>query len=239
MLILASPGETVAALWAIFSARNGWDTIVLTLERGLIGFCTAVALATPLGLAAGRLALLSAFLRPGIIVLMGTPPIAWIVLTLIWFGSGGAGPIVTVAASLAPGIFLNAWQAAQVADEDLLEMARLFGVPHGRVIGRIYLPHALSFLVPAYTAGLGACWKVAVMAETLGARDGVGARLADARANLDMASALGWILAIVLMVFLCDFLLARLFRRLLTPWETVSADPLAAEPSCSGRSEGP
>ena len=62
--------------------------IETTLYRSSIGFGIALVLGTSLGLLAGFFATASMMSRPIVTILVGMPPIAWIVLAMIWFGMG-------------------------------------------------------------------------------------------------------------------------------------------------------
>jgi NitT/TauT family transport system permease protein len=56
------------------------------------------------------------------------------------------------------------------------------------------LRHVAAHLFPALAISLGTAFKVAVMAELLANVGGIGGELARARANLDVAGALGWVM---------------------------------------------
>ena len=132
--------------------------------------------------------------RPLVTLLLGMPPIAWLVLAMLWFGMGDATPVFTVFVACFPLVFAAAMQGARTLDHQLRDVAHVLRLPWWMSLTDIYLPHMLSYLFPAWITALGSSWKVVVMAELLATADGVGAALAVSRAQLDSAASLAWIL---------------------------------------------
>lgn len=58
--------------------------------RALTGFAIAAGIGTMAGVLAGYSFAAMRLMKPVVTVLLGVPPIGWIVLALIWFGSSGA-----------------------------------------------------------------------------------------------------------------------------------------------------
>jgi NitT/TauT family transport system permease protein len=110
--------------------------------------------------------------------LVGVPPIAWIVLALLWFGATDMTPIFTVFIACFPIVFVGALQGARTLDSHLRDMASAFRLPPWMKFTDVYLPHIFSYVFPAWISALGMSWKIVVMAELLATSDGVGAALA-------------------------------------------------------------
>lgn len=87
-LVLPSPLETFKTLNLMLQDEAVIAEIETTLYRSSIGFGIALVLGTSLGLLAGFFATASMMSRPIVTILVGMPPIAWIVLAMIWFGMG-------------------------------------------------------------------------------------------------------------------------------------------------------
>ncbi len=64
---------------------------------------------------------------PLITVLMGVPPIAWIVLAMIWFGGSDATVRTVILVSALPVVFMGAARGITTRDRLLDDMARAFG----------------------------------------------------------------------------------------------------------------
>jgi NitT/TauT family transport system permease protein len=179
--------------------KNGtaWPEIAVTTRRALSGLALAVSTGSLLGLAAGVSMTASMMARPLVTVLLGTPPIAWLVLAMLWFGTGDGTPVFTVFIACFPVVFVGALQGSAHARPAI--SGTWPGVPAAasHEAHDLYLPHVVSYLFPAWITALGTSWKVVVMAELLSSNDGVGAALAVSRAQLDTAATLAWISAVV------------------------------------------
>lgn len=213
--VLPAPAETVATLVRLIADGAAWPALRVTITSALGGFVAGAALGTVLGVAAGLAWPLGAALRPVMTVTLGTPPIAWVVLALLWFGPRGGAATFTVLVTAAPIVFAGAVQGVAARDRKLAEMARVYGAPPLLRLRALLVPQLLDHLLPALATALAFSWKVAVMAEVLGGGVGIGGRIADARAHLDLAETMAWILLAVALLLVCDaVLLAPVRRRL-------------------------
>jgi len=217
-LILSDPRSTFARLVELMQQGTAWPELATTAKRALIGFALAIAAGSFLGMLAGLSMTASMMSRPIITVLIGTPPIAWLVLALLWFGAGDGTPVFTVFVAALPIVFIGAMQGTRTLDGQLHDMASTFRLPATMRFTDVYLPHLLSYLFPAWITALGISWKVVIMAELLATADGVGAALAVSRSHLDTTSTLAWIAAIVGLLLAVEYLLLEPIKRELESW---------------------
>jgi NitT/TauT family transport system permease protein len=82
----------------------------------------------------------------------------------------------------------------------------------------IYLPHIFSYVFPAWVAALGMAWKIVVMAELLATSDGLGTDLAMARSQLDTASALAIVVAMVGLLMIAEYIFLEPIKREVGKW---------------------
>lgn len=211
--VLPAPAETAARLVSLVANGTAAPAIAVTATDALGGWFAGAALGFSLGLVGGLVPLLGAALRPVAIVVLGVPPIAWVVLSLLWFGPRGMGAAFTVLVTTLPIVFAGAFQGVQARDPRLSEMGRAFGAPLLLRLRAIILPQLLDFLLPALATALALAWKVAVMAEVLGGGTGIGGQIATARAHLDLPETLAWIVLAVILLLACDALLLAPIRR--------------------------
>jgi NitT/TauT family transport system permease protein len=237
-VVLPSPPETARALMDLALEGELAGAVLRTTARALGGFALAAAGGMLLGVLAGLQATVGAGLWPVVTVLQGIPPIAWIVLALLWFGGGGGASTFTVAVVTLPFTFVGAVEGVRAADRGLLEMARAFRAPPGVVLWDLYLPQLISYLFPTLVGGLAVAWKVAVMAEVLGADSGIGAGLAVARVNLDTSRAMAWVVVVVALLFAFEHLALHPVKRRLEPWRLDRARPGGAGRSAKSEEVG-
>lgn len=217
-LVLPAPLASLQALIALWQDEVLGQALLITTRRALTGFGLAILIGSLGGIVAGLSKTVAVIARPLVTVLQGTPPIAWVVLALIWFGASDASPVFVVIIATAPLVFIGALAGTRTLDGELAEMARAYRLGPGRRFVSIDLPHILSYLFPAWISALGIAWKVVVMAELLTTPDGVGAGLAIARSHLDMASAMAWIISVVALLLMAEYLLLEPVKRRLEIW---------------------
>ncbi len=220
-LVLPSPLATFDTLAGLLAEGGAWQELAVTARRALAGFALSLAVGSVLGLLAGLSMTASMMSRPIVTVLVGMPPIAWLVLALLWFGAGDATPVFTVFIACFPIIFVGALQGTRTLDDQLKDVARAYRLPARMTLTDVYLPHVLSYLFPAWIAALGMSWKIVVMAELLSTPDGVGAALAVSRAHLDTAASMAWIAAVVGLLLAVEYLVLEPVKREVESWREV------------------
>jgi len=220
-LVLPSPLATFNTLAGLLAEGTAWPELAVTAKRALIGFALSLAVGSVLGLLAGLSMTASMMSRPIVTVLVGMPPIAWLVLALLWFGSGDATPVFTVFIACFPIVFVGALQGTRTLDDQLKDVARAYRLPLRMTLTDVYLPHVVSYLFPAWIAALGMSWKIVVMAELLSTQDGVGAALAVSRAHLDTAASMAWIAAVVGLLLAVEYLVLEPIKREVEGWRSV------------------
>lgn len=193
--------------------------IPITLQRAAIGLSSAVALGIIAGLLAGLSKTMALMMRPLITVLLGMPPIIWVVFALFWFDMGNISTIFTIIITVCPMCFAAAMRAMLSVDEDLKEMMRSYRVNMKRQIAHLYLPHLSDYLLPAIIVAVGSGIKITIMAELLGATDGMGAKIADARVMMDTETVFAYVIITIVIIMAVEYLLLEPIRILLTPWE--------------------
>jgi len=213
-LVLPRPDLAVRELLSLFVSGEAQQALKATLLHSLAGWATGSLLGFLLALLAGFWPLAGLALRPVATVLLGTPPIAWLVLAALWFGANGFDAGFTVAVVILPIVFVAALQGLDARDPLLDEMAAGFSAPTWLRFTDILAPQMLAYLLPAAATALGMALKVCVMSEVMASGTGIGGRLAAARSNLDLTEALAWILLVIALVLGLDLIFVAPFRRL-------------------------
>ena len=217
-LILPSPKETFSTLFEMFKDENMVNEILITTNRAVIGFSISLVFGTLLGLLSGLFVTASMMSRPIVTILMGMPPIAWIVLAMIWFGMGDMTVIFTVIVASFPIIFIGALQGTRTLEGDLKEMADSFHLSFKMKLFDLYFPHIFSYIFPAWIGALGMAWKIVVMAELLSANDGIGSALAIARSQLDTPAALALVVIMIGTLLLIEYIILEPIKREVESW---------------------
>lgn len=216
--ILPAPAETILSMTGLLADPANWRLVGETAGRAMAGFAVAAAAGTFSGVLAGYHPAVMRIARPQITLLLGVPPIAWIVLLMIWFGNGAGTVTATAAIACLPIVFIGAAEGIVTRDRGLDDMARAVGLGPVPRLFRIALRQMLQALFPALVMALGTAFKAAIMAELLANAGGVGEELAIARANLDVSAALAWILLSVAALIAVEYGLLQPVRAEFETW---------------------
>ncbi|WP_324171782.1 ABC transporter permease [Sulfurimonas sp.] len=219
-LVLPSPLETFQTLFVMLGDEEILEQINITLYRASAGFGISLVFGSALGLLAGFFVTASMMSRPIVTILVGMPPIAWIVLAMIWFGMGDETVIFTVIVASFPIIFVGALQGTRTLDGDLKEMADSFNLPWHMKFLDVYFPHIFSYVFPAWVSALGMAWKIVVMAELLATSDGIGATLAVARSQLDTPTALALVVIMIGSLMFIEYIVLEPIKREVELWRS-------------------
>ncbi|MGB6329331.1 MAG: ABC transporter permease [Halarcobacter sp.] len=219
-LVLPSPLETFQTLFLMLQDELVIQEIKTTLYRAAVGFGSSLLFGSILGLLAGFFATASMMSRPIVTILMGMPPIAWIVLAMIWFGMGDETVIFTVIIASFPIIFVGALQGTRTLEGDLQEMAKSFNLPWHMKFIDIYFPHIFSYIFPAWVSALGMAWKIVIMAELLATSNGIGASLAVARSQLDTPTALALVTIMIGSLMFIEYIILEPIKREVELWRS-------------------
>jgi len=218
--VLPSPLETAQAVAAIAGEPQFIEAAETTALRSLAGFALAVGIGTTAGAIAGYSFAAMRLTRPIVTVILGVPPIAWIVLALIWFGSTGGSAVLTVVVAALPISFAGGLEGIATRDRALDAMARSFGAGPWTRFRTVAAPHLVSYLFPAWTTTAGTAWKVTVMAELLSNSGGIGGALATARALFDIPQVMALIVAVVAFALFTEYALLHPVRDRLERWRS-------------------
>ncbi|HRO10366.1 ABC transporter permease [Amaricoccus sp.] len=221
--ILPAPLETLAAAARLLTDGSARAMLATTVERAVTGFALCALAGTVAGVAAGYSPATLRIARPILTVILGVPPIAWIVLAMIWFGTGDGTVAITILISATPIVFVGAVEGVVTRDRGLDAMAKAFGAGPVRRFTHVAVRQIAAHLFPALLLALGTAFKVAVMAELLANAGGVGGALARARAMLDVAEALAWVSLAVAALILVEYGLIRPARAELERWRDAAA----------------
>ena len=210
--VLPRPIEAAQSLLHMIATGEVAAALKLTAVQSLAGWGAGCLLGAVLAILAASAERLRYALKPVATGFLGIPPVAWLVLAFLWFGTSGFMPAFTVAITIFPIVFLAALQGLDARDPGLDEMARLYHAPRRLIWTDIDLPQLLDHLLPATATALGFAWKICVMSEVMGSGTGIGGHLATARAHLDLPETMAWILLIVMLVLVCDLALVAPLR---------------------------
>ncbi len=218
-VIFPTPGQVFAGLAELAADGSLWDHIGASLLRVATGFAMAVTVAVPLGLWMGRVDAVYRALNPLFQMLRPISPIAWIPLTILWFGVGDASPVFLIFLAAVFPMIVQTAAGVHAIERRYLDAARNFGVPRGTVLRQVVVPAVLPEIVVGMRIGLGVAWLVVVAAEMIAPRSGLGYLIIDARnAGNRYDLVVAGMLVIGVIGLLLDLGMRRLERHRLVGW---------------------
>lgn len=179
------PGPFAVARAGVEAWRAGLaGHIVASLTRFGIAYALAVGIALPLGLVLGWRRVLWRAVDPAIQVLRPISPIAWFPLAVLWLGIGDLPAIFIIFLAAFFPALLTTVSAVRRVDPTYVLMARNFGTSDRQLIAKVVVPAAFPQIAVGLHIALGSAWVYLVAGEMLGARNGLGFLIVDARNSL-------------------------------------------------------
>lgn len=196
--------------------------LLASLGRVYGGFAIAAALAVPLGLMIGRIAIVRRLLDPTLQVLRPIPVTAWLPLSMIIFGLGPRSAFFLVCLGAFYPILINTIFGVRSVDPRLFEAASMLGCQGTAQFYRVVLPASLPAIFTGLRLGLGFAWVVIVVGEMTGVPTGLGAIIMEARQLSRTEIVICGMVVIGIAGFISDRLVLLLGKRLLR-WSPNSA----------------
>ena len=155
--------------------------VVASLFRVTWGYLAAAAIAIPFGLLLGWYRRGGLALNPLIQILRPISPLAWIPISILWFGVGDLAAVYLIfLASFLP-LTLSAMNAVRNIDTTHLRAGQNFGLSQGQLVRQVLYPAVMPQLIVALRISLGIAWLVVVAAEMIAVNSGLGFLIVDAR----------------------------------------------------------
>jgi ABC-type nitrate/sulfonate/bicarbonate transport system permease component len=212
------PAPTTIAVTAAGMIASGelFFHMIASLKREAVAFLLATS-AIPLGIAMGWWRLVYNQVNPIMEILRPIPPLAWIPLSILWFGIGDEQNEFIIFLGMFFPILVNTIVGVKNIDPILVRAARSLGAPEHKVLARVVVQGALPQIITGVRIGLGVGWMALVAAELVGANSGLGFLINDARSMLRTDTITVGMLSIGVIGLLIDTAI-RLLSRQLLPW---------------------
>ena len=181
---LADPIMMVKSGWVLLTEQGFAKDIGFTIWRVLGGFVLAAILAVPLGVAMGAYKPVEAFFEPFVSFARYLPASAFIPLLILWAGIGEAQKLSLIfIGSFFQLVLMIALQVGGTR-RDLVEAAYTLGASDVGIVKRVLIPAAAPQIAETLRLVLGWAWTYVIVAELIGASNGIGHMITDSQALL-------------------------------------------------------
>ena len=221
-LFLPSPAAVLAQFQDVATDGFGGSTLLehalWSLYRVFAAFLLACVTAIPIGIAMGVSRVFRGIFDPPIEFYRPIPPLAYLPLTIIWFGIGDLGKIVLIYLAVFAPLALNARAGVRSVSLEQIHAAYSMGASRLQVIRHVILPAALPEILTGMRIGIGFGWTTLVAAEMVAATAGLGYMVLNAAEFLVTDVVIMGIVVIGVLAYLFDLLMRRI-ERTLVPWK--------------------
>ncbi|MCS7255424.1 MAG: ABC transporter permease [Thermomicrobium sp.] len=216
-----APSAIVRAFWEAVTTGVLLHHLKITLWRVILGTLIGGVPAVLIGLAMGLWRWLRLTLDPIIAATYPLPKSALFPLLLLIFGLGEGSKVSMVAIGVFYLAVTNAMEGVLAISPVYFDVAKTFGAKRWDVIRTVALPGAMPLVLAGLRLGVGTGLILGVLAEMLGARDGLGYLLWSAWQTFSVSSLWATLFVTAILGFvsvqLVDFL-----RKVLVPWQRTS-----------------
>ncbi|QNN54573.1 ABC transporter permease [Nocardioides mesophilus] len=208
------PVEVVERLLEEFARGEVFGNFGLTLYRFFVGVALATVVGIVVGVVMGLSRMARSFFESPVLVGLSIPAIIWSFLTVMWFGFGNTGPIITTFLTALPFVVINVAQGVRGVSRDLRDMSSTYNVPFARRVKDLVLPAVTGYVAAGVRFAMIIGWNGVLLAEWYGGSGGVGYRSRfwyDANRFGGFAA---WVVLFVGFIVILDrFVLDRMIQR--------------------------
>ena len=155
--------------------------IVYTLTRLIIGFSLGAILGVITGLLMSYNKIIDAILDPIVESIRPVPVIAMIPFLIMWFGIGEAGKIFLITLGVFAIIVVSTLEAVKNVPKIYIRAAKTLGASNNQIFRTIIIPGMLPGLIGPLRVATALSFTLVVAAEFMGAQNGIGYRIMEAR----------------------------------------------------------
>jgi NitT/TauT family transport system permease protein len=181
---LADPIAMLQSGWVLLTQQGFAKDIGYTIWRVLGGFVLAALLAVPLGIAMGAYKPVEAFFEPFVSFARYLPASAFIPLLILWAGIGEAQKLALIFIGAFFQLVLMIALQVGGTRRDLVEAAYTLGASDLGIVKRVLIPAAAPQIAETLRLVLGWAWTYVIVAELIGASEGIGHMITDSQALL-------------------------------------------------------
>jgi NitT/TauT family transport system permease protein len=181
---LADPITMLRSGWTLLAEQGFAKDIGFTVWRVVGGFVLAAVLAVPLGVAMGAFKSIEAFFEPFVSFARYLPASAFIPLLILWAGIGEAQKLALIFIGSFFQLVLMIAVQVGATRRDLVEAAYTLGATDWGIVKRVLIPLAAPQIAETLRLVLGWAWTYVIVAELIGASNGIGHMITDSQALL-------------------------------------------------------
>jgi NitT/TauT family transport system permease protein len=191
------------------------NDLVATFLRVLVGFIIGAGLALPLGLLMGNLERVYRLFNPLIQILRPIPPIAYVPLSILWFGLGNPPAYFLISLGAFFPVLMNTISGVRNVDAIYIRAAQNLGASKMTLFVRVIVPAAMPQILTGLRVGIGVAFICVIVAEMIAVNNGLGYRIIEAREYFWSDKIIAGMITIGLLGLAIDTVMSRINNYLL------------------------
>ncbi len=184
--------------------------VFFSLSRVIIGFGLGSFFAIVLGILMGRFNTIRNIFMPIYQIIRPIPPIAWIPLSILWFGLGETAKWFLIFLSSSNTVLLNVYEGVINVDERLIGASKMLGANKYQTMRTIIIPYSIPYIFAGLHTAISVSWATVVAAEMVRSTEGAGWVIVNAMEINNTIQVLTGIVAIGIV----GYLLAIIMRKI-------------------------
>ncbi len=184
-LILPNPYDVFMRLVSYFINGRIWPHLFMTTQEILAGFVLGSVLGLGFGTLVSESDIARKVIMPYIIVTQALPKFALAPMLVIWFGFGMAPKVIIAALIAFFPLVENTFMGLTTTPQPQLELFRALRASRITTLLKLRIPHAVPAIFSGFRVALMLSLVGAVVAEYVGANQGLGALIIVSQGTLD------------------------------------------------------
>lgn len=216
-LILPDFVDTMKEFFKGWRDHRVMENMGITLYRVLLGSFYAMIVGTILGLLMGYSEKIRQMVSPIVNSIRQIPIMAWVPLSIIWFGLGEGPTIYLIFMSAVFPLIINTMSGVIDIDPNYIYAARSMGANTAAIYRDIIIPGALPGFMTGLRLAVGSGWMSVICAEFIATSKGFGYLMIEAQERLQTSKLYALMIMSAVVGFLIDQII-RFLEKKLTGW---------------------
>jgi NitT/TauT family transport system permease protein len=218
--ILPTPSAVARALWSGLAVNPSnplgyYLPLWGTMRNAMIGLGIGCGLGLVLGSVMAESRFVEKLLMPYVFALQSLPKVAIAPLVVIWFGFGGGSKVAVAALLSFFPILINSFTGLRSVEPERIDLMRSLSASRWETYRIVKLPHAAPYIFAGLDMAVVYALLGTIVAEFLGAQQGMGVVITQAQAVTDVAGVFAALIILGAIGILLHGLVRRAERRLI------------------------
>ncbi len=208
------PAMVFQAFVEMVADRSLFEYVAVSYWRILAGWLVGSILGIPVGLIVGRIPFVRTLLEPYIQFFRFIPPIAFVTLSLIWFGLGETSKIALIVYTTTFIVILNTLAGVLAVGREKIRAGLCLGANNRQILLHIVIPATIPYMITGMRLAMGNSFMTVVSAEMIAAQSGIGYLIFNSRLFMQTDRIFVGIITLGIMGLVADFVVRFLARKL-------------------------